>query len=153
MVMPSDLIRSETTNRLPATSIVLMLAVAWSWCDVPRTCLRLTAVRSLRTIDAGRTSSRRNGLGRHSIVGVHGNIRYLILFFSHPQSKGWPHYGRNFLQLSLSCAVLIDSSTGSSIHILIISIQAMCGLPRLRVPGIVPCTVSFSRQLPCFLMV
>ena len=26
-------------------------------------------------------------------------------------------------------------------------------LPRLRAPGIVPCIISFSRQLPCFLMV
>jgi len=31
--------------------------------------------------------------------------------------------------------------------------RAVRGLPRLRAPGIVPCIVSFSRQLPCFLMV
>jgi len=30
---------------------------------------------------------------------------------------------------------------------------AVHGLPRLRAPGIVPCINSFSRQLPCFLMV
>ena len=29
----------------------------------------------------------------------------------------------------------------------------VCGLPRLCAPGIVPCIISFSRQLPCFLMV
>jgi len=27
------------------------------------------------------------------------------------------------------------------------------GLPRLRAPGIVPCIISLSKQLPCFLMV
>ena len=35
MVKPSDLTRSETANRLLATSIVWMLAAAQSWCDVP----------------------------------------------------------------------------------------------------------------------
>jgi len=34
-----------------------------------------------------------------------------------------------------------------------LSIQAVRGLPRLRAPGIVPCIISFSRQLSCFLMV
>ena len=34
-----------------------------------------------------------------------------------------------------------------------LSIQAVRGLARLRAPGIVPCIISFSRQLPCFLMV
>ena len=29
-----------------------------------------------------------------------------------------------------------------------LSIQAVRGLPRLRAPGIVPCIISFSRQLP-----
>ena len=37
--------------------------------------------------------------------------------------------------------------------VLMLSIQAVRGLPRLRAPGIVPCIISFSRQLPCFLMV
>jgi len=32
-----------------------------------------------------------------------------------------------------------------------LSIQAVRGLPRLHAPGIVPCIISFSRQLPCFL--
>ena len=44
----------------------------------------------------------------------------------------------------LSSVILIDSSTGSPVHILMLSIQAMCGLPRLRAPGIVPCIISFS---------
>jgi len=51
------------------------------------------------------------------------------------------------------CIILIDSSTESHIHVLMLSIQAVRGLPRLRAPGIVPCIISFSRQLPCFLMV
>jgi len=49
--------------------------------------------------------------------------------------------------------VLIDSSTDSLVHVLMLSIQAVRGLPRLHAPGIVPCIISFSRQLPCFLMV
>jgi len=46
-----------------------------------------------------------------------------------------------------------DSSTGSPVHVLMLSIQAVCGLPRLRAPDIVPFIISFSRQLPCFIMV
>ena len=34
-----------------------------------------------------------------------------------------------------------------------LSIQAVRGLPRLRAPGTVPCIISFSRQLTCFLVV
>jgi len=49
--------------------------------------------------------------------------------------------------------ILIDFSTGSPVHVLMLSIQAVRGLPRLRAPGIVPCIISFSRQLPSFLMV
>jgi len=49
--------------------------------------------------------------------------------------------------------ILIDSSTESPVHVLILSIQTVRGLPRLRAPGIVPCIISFFRQLPCFLMV
>ena len=54
----------------------------------------------------------------------------------------------DFLHLSLSSVILIDSSTGSPVHVLMLSIQAVRGLPRLRAPGIVPCIISFSRQLP-----
>jgi len=43
--------------------------------------------------------------------------------------------------------ILIDSSSGSSIQVLMLSIQSMHGLPRLRAAGIVPCIISFSRQL------
>jgi len=53
----------------------------------------------------------------------------------------------------LSSVILIDSSTGSPVHVLMLSIQAVRGLPRLRASGIVPYIISLSRQLPCFLMV
>ena len=49
--------------------------------------------------------------------------------------------------------ILIDSSTESPVHDLMLSIQAVRGLPRLRTPGIVPCIISFSGQFPRFLMV
>jgi len=58
-----------------------------------------------------------------------------------------------FLLLSLSSVILIDSFTGSPVHVLMLSSQAVRGLPRLRAPGIVPCIISFSKQLPRFLMV
>jgi len=58
-----------------------------------------------------------------------------------------------FLHLYLFSGILIDSSTGSPVHVLMLSTQAVRGLPRLREPGIVPCIISFSRQLPRFLMV
>jgi len=34
-----------------------------------------------------------------------------------------------------------DSSTESPVHVLMLSIQAVRGLPRLRAPGIVPCII------------
>ena len=55
--------------------------------------------------------------------------------------------------LSLSSVILIDCSTGSLVYVLMLSTQAVRGLPRLRSSGIVPGIISFSRQLPCFLMV
>jgi len=41
----------------------------------------------------------------------------------------------------------------SPVHVLMLSIQAVRGLPHLHAPGIVPCIISLSRQLPCFLKV
>jgi len=49
--------------------------------------------------------------------------------------------------------ILIDSSTGSPVLVLMLCIQAVCGLPRLLAPDIVPCIIPFSRQLPGFLMI
>jgi len=74
---------------------------------------------------------------------------FYVLFFSRPRSEGWPY----FLHLSLSSVILIDSSTGSPVHLLMLSIQVVRGLHRLRASGIVPCIISFSRQLRHFLMV
>ena len=51
-----------------------------------------------------------------------------------------------FLHLSLSSVILIDSSTESPVHVLMLSIQAVRGLSCLRAPGIVPCIISFSRH-------
>ena len=50
-------------------------------------------------------------------------------------------------------AILTDFSTESPVHVLMLSIQAVRGLPRLRAPVIFPCIISFLRQLLCFLMV
>ena len=74
-----------------------------------------------------------------------------VLYPSSIQGLGTPW--TYFFYLSLSCVILTDSSTGSPVHVLMLSIQAVRGRPRLRAPGIVPCIISFSRQLPCFLMV
>jgi len=49
-----------------------------------------------------------------------------------------------FLHVSLSSVILTESSTGSPVHVLMMSIQAVRGLPRLRAPGIVPFIISFS---------
>jgi len=40
-----------------------------------------------------------------------------------------------FLHLSLPSVILIDTPTGSPVHILMLSIQAVRGLPHLRAPG------------------
>ena len=77
-----------------------------------------------------------------------------VLFFSRPRSEGWPHRAWTyFLHLSMSSVILTESSAGSPVHVLMLSIQAVRGLPRLRAPGIVLGIVSLSRQLPCFLVV
>ena len=47
------------------------------------------------------------------------------------------------LHLSLSSDILTDSSTESPVHVLMLSIQAVRGLPRQRAPGIVFCIISF----------
>jgi len=73
-----------------------------------------------------------------------------VLFFSRPRSEGWPHHGRIFSHYL--CPLLIDSFTGSPVHVLMLYIQAVHDLYRLRTPNIVPYIIYFSRQLPCFLM-
>ena len=76
---------------------------------------------------------------------------YVVLLFNRPQSKGWPHHGLDyFLHLSLCCVILIDSSTGSPVHILMLSIQAMCDLPRLPASGIVCYVVPYKKYIYWF---
>jgi len=54
-------------------------------------------------------------------------------------THGWSTMDVYFLHLSLSSVILVDSSTGSPVHVLMLSIQAVRdGLPRLRAPGIIP---------------
>jgi len=67
------------------------------------------------------------------------------VFFSYARPEGWPHH------LSLSSVILTDSSTGSHVHVFMLSIRDVRGLHRLRAPGTVPCISSFSRQLPSFI--
>jgi len=59
-----------------------------------------------------------------------------------------------FLHLSLSSVILVDSSTRSPVHVLVLSLQAVRGLPRLRTRYTVtsltvPCIISFSRHFAC----
>ena len=55
-----------------------------------------------------------------------------VLFFRRPRSEGWPHHGRTFSIYLCHLVVLIDSSTDSPVHVLMLSIQAVRGLPRLH---------------------
>src|SRR6218665_1971166 len=55
-----------------------------------------------------------------------------------------------FLQRLLSSAILIKSSCVRPVHVLILSIQLILGLP--RPPGTVPWMISFSKHDPSFLM-
>ena len=56
-----------------------------------------------------------------------------------------------FSRLSLSFVILIDSSMGSPVHVLMLSIQSARGLPRLRIsPGIVFSALSFFQATPLF---
>jgi len=47
--------------------------------------------------------------------------------------------GAYFLHLSRSSVILTDYCTESPVHVLMLSIQALRGLPHLRAAGIVPC--------------
>jgi len=42
---------------------------------------------------------------------------------------------------TLSSVILIDSATGNPVHVLMLSIQAVCGLTPLRSSDIVPCII------------
>src|SRR6218665_3096976 len=55
-------------------------------------------------------------------------------------------------QRLLSSVILIKSSCVRPVHVLILSIQLILGLPLPRPPGIVPCMISSSKHNPSFLM-
>jgi len=73
----------------------------------------------------------------------------LVLFLIQGSATSWTY----FPHLSLSSVILIDSATESLVHVMMWSIQAVHGFPRFHTPGIVPYIITFSRQLPCFLLV
>ena len=70
--------------------------------------------------------------------GLWAHLFWPVLYPSLTQGLATPW--TYFLHLSLSCAILIDSSTGSPVHVLM-SIQAVRGILRLHAPGIVPCII------------
>jgi len=67
---------------------------------------------------------------------------------THGQCNAWPTVT---FPTADRCPWCRFSFSVVSVHVLMLSIQAVRGLPRLRAPGIVPCIISFSTQLPCFL--
>ena len=62
-------------------------------------------------------------MGRIHGCCLENAFRPTVLFFSRPRSEGWPQYRCTFSILSLSSVILIDSFTGSPVHILKLSIQ------------------------------
>ena len=77
-------------------------------------------------------------------VDVSVRWQMIGLFFSHPRYEGWPRHGYTFSIYLCHADWLFHRE--SCPHIDAVH-------PRLRAPGIVPCIISFSRQLLCFLMV
>jgi len=68
----------------------------------------------------------------------------LLFFISRPRSEGWPHHGRTFsIYLCFRSFWLTLPATGNPVHVLMFSIQAVRGLPRLHALGIV-LALSFS---------
>jgi len=82
--------------------------------------------------DCSSSETDRQNYTSRSRVRVSGNTVVLQLSSIRGLTTPWTY----FLHLSLSSVILIDSSTGSPVHVLILSIQAVHGLPRLRAPGI-----------------
>src|SRR6218665_3359993 len=77
-----------------------------------------------------------------------------------PTSSVFRHSYQVFLCSSGSCSYIIHpvnprsfkSSCARPVHVLILSIQLILGLPFPRPPGTVPCMISFSKHDPSFLM-
>ena len=89
-----------------------------------------------------------------STWGDISHCRLILLFCSLAVLD--PRVGHTLDVLSPFIPVLCHSDRlfhGSPVHVLMLYIQAVRCLPCLRAPGTVPCIISFSRQLPCFLMV
>jgi len=55
--------------------------------------------------------------------------------------RGLAMHTMDVLSPFISVLCYSDSSTESPVHVLMLSIQAVRGLPRLRAPGIVPCII------------
>ena len=72
-----------------------------------------------------------------------------VLFFSRPRSEEWPHHGPTS-SIYLCPVILTDSSTGSPAHALMLTIQAVRCLPRLRAPGIATLHYLFLQATPLF---
>ena len=78
-----------------------------------------------------------------AIISLWGELHVSVQFCSLAVLD--PRVGHTMDVLSPFISVILtDSSTGSPVHVLMLSIQAVRGLPRLRAPGIVPCIISFS---------
>jgi len=75
-----------------------------------------------------------------------------VLLFSHPWFEGWPRHGCTF-SIYLYPMSFWLTLPQSPVHELMLSLQAVRGLPCLHAPGIVPSIISYSRQFLSFLMV
>jgi len=81
---------------------------------------------------SGRTARSRR-MNYNVFVSCMGSLNGdFVLFFSRPRSEGWSHHGRTFsiYLCNVPClsVILIDSSTGRPVHVLMLSIQAVRGL-------------------------
>jgi len=98
----------------------------------------------------------RNRLGPGNHVLLDG-VQITHLFCSLAVLDPWVGHTMNVLSpfISILCHSdrLFHYSAESTVHDLMLSIQAVRGLPRLHPPGIVPCIIYFSKKFPCFLMV
>jgi len=85
----------------------------------------------------------------HDVLCIHSVLQFShVLFCSLAVLDPIIGHTMNVLfPLPLSSAILIDSSMVSPVHVLMLSIQAVRGLPRVHVPGIVPCFISYGNSL------
>ena len=74
-------------------------------------------------------------------------------FFSHPQSEGWPHHGRTFSIYLCPLSFWLTLPRGVLSTYWCCPSRPCVVFPTMSARGTVPCIISFSRQLTCFLMV